>query len=186
MMPSTPARLFVAILPADPVRAALAGLMDGVGQARWTPPANLHLTLRFIGPVPPGAEERIEAALGGVRVQPFLLAADGTGRFPPRGQAGVLWAGVDGHPHLQQLRQQVDDRLLAAGIAFELRPFVPHFTLARVADASAGAVAQWLKRHRDFAGPAWRVDAFHLMASLAGAGGTEYRVRRTFPLQGAT
>src|SRR5690606_21147520 len=122
-------------------------------------------TLRFIGDVSENSRQLIEDALVEVRVRSFFLAAQTTGRFPPRGHPAVVWAGVDGHPHLHQLRQQVDDRLLATGVPFELRPFVPHFTLARTGDASAGGVEQWLKKHREFAGPAWRVDAFHLMAS---------------------
>ncbi len=175
-------RLFVAIQPTEPVRAALIALHGEIARARWTPPQHLHLTLRFIGGVSDSARQQIEDALSVVRVQPFFLAVEGAGRFPPRGHPSVVWAGIAGHPHLHQLRQQVDDRLLATGVPFELRPFVPHFTLARTSEASAGAVEQWLKQHRDFTGPAWRVDAFHLMVSDLKPEGAEHRVLKTFPL----
>jgi len=175
-------RLFVAIQPTEPVRATLIALTGDIARARWTPPQHLHLTLRFIGDVSDETRQRIEAALNLVRVQPFFLAVEGTGRFPPRGHPSVAWVGVAGHPHLHQLRQQVDDGLLAAGVSFELRPFVPHFTLARTGEASTGAVEQWVKQHRDFAGPAWRVDAFHLMISDLTPDGAEHRVLKTFAL----
>lgn len=165
-----------------PVREALTLLCDDIARARWTPPAQQHLTLRFIGDVSTESRQLIEDALGRVRVASFFLAVEGVGRFPPRGHPAVVWAGVNGHPHLHQLRQQVDDRLLGTGVPFELRPFVPHFTLARTAGSSAGAVEQWLKRHRDFAGPAWRVDAFHLVKSVTTPDGSAYTVLRTFPL----
>ena len=182
-MPIAPLqRLFVALQPTEPVRAALAGLIGDISHARWTPPPQLHITLRFIGEVSDFSRQQIEEALDRVRVQPFFLATKGAGRFPPRGHPSVVWAGVAGHPHLHQLRQQVDDRLLATGVPFELRPFVPHFTLGRTKEASAGAVEQWLKRHRDFTGPAWRVDAFHLMASDLLPEGVEHRVVKTFAL----
>ena len=175
-------RLFVAIQPTEPVRASLTALIGDLARARWTPPQHLHLTLRFIGDVADETRQRIESALDRVRVRSFFLAIEGTGRFPPRGHPSVTWAGVAGHPHLHQLRQQVDDGLLATGVSFELRPFVPHFTVARTNEASSGAVEQWLKQHRDFTGPAWRVDAFHLMASDLAPEGTEHRVLKTFPL----
>lgn len=175
-------RLFVAIQPTEPVRAALTGLIGDFPRARWTPPAQLHLTLRFIGDVSEESLQRVDDALARVRVQSFFLAVEGVGRFPPRGHPAVAWAGVTGHPHLDQLRQQVDDLLLTTGVPFELRPFVPHITLARTSAAAAGAVQQWLKTHRDFAGPAWRVEAFQLMASTLDPEGAEHRVLRTFSL----
>lgn len=176
-------RLFVALQPTDPARAALAALADDVPGVRWVPAAQLHLTLRFIGEVSADDAEKITAALSLVRVQPFFLELTGTGGFPPRGAPGVLWAGVGpGHPLLHQLRQQVDDRMLATGVPFELRPFIPHFTVGRCRDASPVPVAHWLKRHRDFAGPTWPVRQFHLMASNPANPSEGYRTLHTVPL----
>lgn len=175
-------RLFVSIQPSEPVRASLAELFDELARARWTPPHQLHLTLRFLGDVPDESRQEVETALAGVRVKPFFLAARGVGRFPPRGQPSVVWAGLEEHPHLHQLRQQVDDRLLTTSLRFELRPFVPHVTLARTGVCAKGAVDQWLRRHRDFEGPAWRVDAFQLVASELSSDGAEHTVVREFPL----
>ena len=177
-------RLFVAILPSTPVRAALAGLAEGLAHARWTSPDQFHLSLRFIGDVTDDQLHAVTEALTEVRVAPFPLGVEGTGRLPPRGQPNIVWAGVGrGHPLLHQLRQQVDDRLLTTGVPFELRPFVPHFTLGRTREASPATVAQWLKRHRDFVGPVWRVEDFHLMASLLTPSGALHRILRTLPLQ---
>ncbi len=177
-------RLFVAILPSGPVRAALAELAGDLAHARWTPPEQFHLSLRFIGEVTEEQLQAVAEALAKVRVAPFPLGVEGTGRFPPRGQPNVVWVGVGrGHPLLHQLRQQVDDRLLASGVPFELRPFVPHFTLGRTREASPATVAQWLKRHRDFVGPTWRVEDFHLMASLLTPAGAQHQILRTLPLR---
>lgn len=176
-------RLFVALPPSEPARAALASLADGLARARWTPAEQLHLTLRFIGDVTEDQKEAVREALARVTGAPFPLGVEGVGRFPPRGNPGVVWAGVgNGHPFLHRLRQQVDDRLLASGVPFELTPFVPHFTLGRVREAHPATVEQWLKRHRDFAGPVWRVETFHLMASDPAPGGVTHRVLETFPL----
>ncbi len=182
-MPPFVQRLFVALQPTEPVRASLTTLGGDIARARWIPPPQLHITLRFIGDVSEESRQHIEVALDRVRVRSFFLASESTGRFPARGHPAVVWAGVAAHPHLHQLRQQVDDGLLATGVFLELRPFAPHFTLARTVEASAGAVDQWLKTHRDFKGPAWRVDAFHLMASDLKPEGPEHRVLRSFPLE---
>ena len=176
-------RIFVALLPTDPARSALAALAEDVRGVHWARPELLHLTLRFIGEVDAAGRDKIIAALGHVHVRPFLLELTGAGVFPPRGQPGVLWAGVGpGHPLLHQLRQQVDDLLLGTGIPFELRPFVPHFTVGRCREAPPVMIAHWLKRHRDFAGPVWPVQGFHLMASEPVEGNASYRTLHTFPL----
>ncbi len=176
-------RLFVALLPTAPAQAALVDLMTGLEGLHWTPPAQLHLTLRFIGPVTDPEKERIAEALGRVAVRRFLLDLEGVRGFPPRGTPAILWAGVGrGHPLLHQLRQQVDDRLLNTGTPIALRPFEPHLTLARVREAPPVSVTHWLKRHREFAGPTWPVDTFHLMASEPQPGGSIYRLLRSFPL----
>ncbi len=182
-MPAERHRLFVALLPSEPARAALASLAGGPARARWTPPEQLHLTLRFIGDVSDTELQRVREALAAVQVGPFPLGVEGVGRFPPRGRPGVVWAGVGtAHPFLLRLRQQVDDRLLASGVPFALTPFAPHFTIGRVRESSPAAVEQWLKRHRDFAGPIWRAEAFHLMAGTPGPAGAVHRVVETFPL----
>ena len=56
-------RLFVALdLPED-LRDRLTHLQQGVPAARWVPPENMHLTLRFIGEVDGHQARDIDAAL---------------------------------------------------------------------------------------------------------------------------
>jgi len=184
-MPSPSLRLFVALEPSGPVRAALADLSSELPPAHWTPPEQIHLTLRFIGEVAEERAEAIESALEQVRVRSFLLEPEGVGGFPPRGHPQVLWAGVKSHPFLHQLRQQVDDFLLTVQPELELKPFVPHLTLARCREAPPVAVAHWLKRHRHFIAPVWPVGAFHLMSSELGPTGAAHQVRKKYPLLAA-
>ena len=106
-------RLFVALQPTEPVRTTLAGLSEDMAKVNWTPSPQFHITLRFIGEVSAAQARQMEEALARVRVRPFFLESEGVGGFPPRGRPHVLWAGVRSHPLLHQLRQQVDDFLLA-------------------------------------------------------------------------
>ena len=180
-------RLFVALLPTEPVRREISRLADGAEAVRWLPVEQYHLTLRFIGEVGAGLLPEMESALERVRVKPFLLDVGGVGGFPPRGHPSILWAGLSrGHPLLHQLRQQVDDYLLATSVPFEIRSFVPHITIGRCRDAPPVQVAHWLKKHRAFVGPAWPVDAFHLMVSERSGGALSYRSLRRFELEPAS
>ncbi len=80
-------RLFVAIDFPDAVNRRLAGLTGGVRGARWLPPEQFHLTLRFIGEVEDSALTEIAEALSEIRVAPFSLRLSGVGHFPPRGRS---------------------------------------------------------------------------------------------------
>lgn len=177
-------RCFLALELPEIHRSLLAGLAVRQRAFAWTPPEQLHITLRFIGDVD---SERISAlveALERVRVEPFILPLEGVGVFPPRGAPRVVWVGVgSGHPHLFQLRQRVDDALLSLGLEVDLRAFHPHATIARMqAGASAGAAAEFAKKHRAFVGPPFRVDRFALYASVLGPSGAEHELKATFLL----
>jgi 2'-5' RNA ligase len=177
-------RLFIAIPLPVPLRNQLMGLFDPLRSIVWTRPEQLHLTLRFLGAVDAECFDPIAAALERVRVEPFLLSLSSVGAFPPRGAARIIWVGVGhGHPRLNQLRQQIDDALLATGLPVDVRLFHPHVTLGRVKnDAAPGAAIEFLKRHRDFEGAPFRAEAFHLCASELRPGGAVHTLKREFRL----
>lgn len=180
-------RLFVAIaLPAS-VREQLAALYEPVRGIVWTRLEQLHLTLRFLGEVDVSLGDTLAAALTRVRVEPFVLPVAGIGVFPPRGPARVLWAGIGhGHPRLHQLRQQIDDTLLATGLALDVRFFQPHITLGRVkTETPPGVVAQFLKRRREFEAAPFRAESFQLYVSELKADGAVHTPKREFALQPA-
>jgi 2'-5' RNA ligase len=178
-------RLFIAISLPAPVREQLAALSEPMRSIAWTRPEQLHLTLRFLGEIEADWSEKLENALSRVQVEPFLLPLAGMGVFPPRGTARVIWVGVGhGHPRLHQLRQQIDDALLATGLPLDVRIFHPHVTLGRVKESGApAAAAEFLKRHREFEAAPFRVEAFQLYASELRPGGAVHTLKREFPLQ---
>ncbi len=139
-------RLFVAVnLPAEERRAiwdATAPLRESRLPVRWAGESSLHLTLRFLGEV---AQERIapiEAALQACvhGVKAFAVALGGVGAFPSLARPRVVWFGVERHPALELLANDVERSLMGLGFEPELRPFAPHLTLGR-AKHGAGAAA---------------------------------------------
>jgi 2'-5' RNA ligase len=182
-MPNSAERLFIAIGVPEPVRAEMVRLQRDAEGIAWAPTENLHLTLRFLGDVTAEQKSRLEERLERVQVEPFILPTEGVGAFPLKGPPSVVWCGVgSGHPRLFQLRQQVDDAVLAAGLDVDMRTFHAHITLGRCAPASAPAVKFWLQRHRDFAGAPFRVDAFGLYSSVLQPIGAKHSLRRRFAL----
>jgi 2'-5' RNA ligase len=164
------------------VRDCLAALAQPLPGVTWTRPAQLHVTLRFLGDVPVAKLDALTAHLSAIRVAEFILPVEGLGTFPPNRPPRSVWIGVGaGHPRLFQLRQRVDDALLAAGITVDLRNFHPHVTLARCTESAAG-IAGWLHQHRDAVAPPFRVEAFDLYASELCPSGAVHTLEHRFPL----
>jgi RNA 2',3'-cyclic 3'-phosphodiesterase len=176
-------RLFIALTLPAPVRDAITPLAEPIPGVTWTRSEQLHVTLRFLGDVTNTARESMVARLATIKVAPFILPLETVGAFPPNRPPRVLWVATGtGHPRLFQLRQRLDDALLASGLAVDLRTFHPHVTVARCADNAAPAVTHWLHTHRDFAAPPFRVESFDLYASELRPSGAVHTLKKSFPL----
>jgi 2'-5' RNA ligase len=141
-------RLFVAVEIDDAARRVAAAAVEAwrlaIGpalKARWVPPENMHVTVRFIGYVDGDrAPALIEALQAPLDIQPFDIELGGCGVFPPSGPPRTLWIGLrDGLPGFTSMRDALDERLRPFGFTPEPRPFNPHLTLARIKDAPKGA-----------------------------------------------
>lgn len=176
-------RLFLALALPAAVREVLAALAQPLPGVNWTRLDQLHLTLRFLGEVPPEKIAAVQSGLADVKIAPFLLPVEGCGTFPPNGPPRVLWAGIGaGHPRLFQLRQRIDDALLRSGLDFEVRTFHPHITLARCREGAGRAINAWLHAQREWVAPPFRVEAFDLCASELGPAGAVHTLLQRSPL----
>jgi 2'-5' RNA ligase len=96
---------------------------------KWSPPANLHITTRFIGEWPEPRLPELQAALAAIPPHaPIPIHIRNLGFFSNR----VFWAGVDAPPDLSALAAETDHALEPLGLKPEGRPFNPHLTLARI------------------------------------------------------
>lgn len=176
-------RLFVAIdLPED-VRDRLAGLCNGLPGARWVPPENMHVTLRFIGEVPDGDLPDIGDALDRVRAPAFPISLAGVGYFGSRRRVHALWAGVEKSPTLVDLQRKTESALQRAGLPPEERKFMPHVTLARLKDVKTERLGPWIEARNLFRAPPTIVTRFVLFSSFLSADGAIYQPEAEFPLQ---
>jgi 2'-5' RNA ligase len=130
-------RLFVALeIPAEvcaAVEAAFAPWRAPLPTARWVPPENLHVTVRFLGSVRPEVVDEVSSAVGSAAaaVAPFGTRLDGVGAFPSASRGRVLWAGL--HDPLGRMAELglALDAALGPTFRREVRAFRPHVTVAR-------------------------------------------------------
>jgi len=160
-------RLFVSIDPPPSIRKLLVHLDPHIRGVRWTVGDQIHLTLGFFPDVPEDVDLALREKLAAIEFGAFFLPVEGVGTFPSKGHVKIIWMGVgQAHPHLFQLHKRVQEAALAVGIEPELRPWHPHFTLARCREnISGGALRKFLKSNTDLDAGMFRVEAFHLYCS---------------------
>lgn len=130
-------RLFVAVEVPEVVKRSVAAAIEPWEQlfpnARWLPPEDWHITLKFLGATERGLLPWVEETIGAVASAhaPIEAQLASLGAFPTSGRARVLWAGVD-DPE-DRLAELVTDleAALAEEFPVEVRRFHPHLTVAR-------------------------------------------------------
>jgi 2'-5' RNA ligase len=101
---------------------------------RWLPEENYHITLNYLGEISLEKVEMIKAMLAEVshRHVYFHLKLHGLGAFPEIKEGRVIWMDVQNSMALRALQEDCEARLIELGFSFEIRPYVPHLTLARL------------------------------------------------------
>lgn len=187
--PSETWRTFIALpLPTDwqcALSSAIGQLSASIppDAVRWTAPANIHLTLRFLGATDPATVPAIIARLRqSVPGTPAPgLSLCGLGAFPARREPRIIWAGLAGDLEmLGKLQGIAESVAVALGWPAERRPFRPHLTLGRVRDRASANQRRAVLRTIDTATipPAsiWQPDAVRLYRSVLTPQGPIYTI----------
>jgi len=162
-------RLFVALDLPWSLRTQLSDLAAGLAGARWVPPENYHITLRFIGETPRHQAEEIDLSLAVLRGRGFTIELAGVGTMEKAGRVTALWAGVARNQALDHLQSKIETALQRAGLPAERRRFLPHVTLARLDDRAAEPrLAGWVQSHNLFRSTPVAVEHFTLFSSQLG------------------
>jgi 2'-5' RNA ligase len=150
--------------------------------ARWSPPENLHITLRFAGEIAESLAEDLDSALSAVNVQAFEITLAGVGAFGEHLAPHTLWAGVEANDVLIRLRGRCETAARRAGLKPDTRAWKPHVTLAYLRGADPGRVATWTSANNLLRLAPFRADAFGLYSSWRSRDGSVYRLERRYPL----
>lgn len=180
-------RAFVALLPPAEIRSRLTLLQFLLPLPRRVDPADLHLTLAFLGEVPGPVLADLDAGLAGLRFAPFDLALAGAGLFGGA-QPRSAWAGVAPCEPLDRLQARVERLARQAGARIEARRFAPHVTLGRFAPPAPDdrlRLERAVAAEAGFGAGPWRVEEVALMRSWGPGEGQRYQVLAGYPLTAA-
>jgi 2'-5' RNA ligase len=125
-------RLFIALYPDTAARDAMHQLARNLVKesgGRVVPAANLHVTLKFLGPVDPSTQACLQQQLDHVRAQHFKLRFS---RIEYRKRQQMLWAAPADLPDaVVELAEMVERSAIDCGLPPNNHTFSPHITLAR-------------------------------------------------------
>lgn len=159
-----------------------AGL--GSREAKWVRPEQMHLTLKFLGPVEDSDVTQVCAMVQETasRYEAFELTCKGVGVFGR--PARVVWAGCEGGRTLAEMQRELDRRFTQAGWAAENRAFTAHLTLCRIKSAAAGfaLTEASVPFEKEVFGSVW-VDSVAVYESCLTSAGPDYRVVSRAPLR---
>lgn len=138
-------------------------------RARETPPAQVHMTVQFIGDTGerelPAVQESVERAAAGLPA--FDLRATRLATLPERGPVRLVAAFTDAPPQLIELHRRLVARL--ARTARKGDRFNPHLTLVRFGGSAAPG-----RLDVPWTGAAFRVGHVLLMRSILKPTGAEH------------
>lgn len=127
-------RLFIAVNLNDEIKDHLTKFISQLKansiKGNFTRRENLHITLVFLGEVPKENISLVKQAMEEIQSAPFQLSLSGLGSFDRRGDH-LYWIGIEGCKSLNDIYQQLREKLTSSGFVLENRPFNPHLTIGR-------------------------------------------------------
>jgi 2'-5' RNA ligase len=162
-------RLFVALWPADDLRAELVRVTRDYAAAsggRLVPAENLHITLAFLGSIGESRLEAIKQVMGRVAVEPFELLFGKIAWWEP--QRLLCLEPEAGHDRIGALVEKLRTSLRESGFEVETRIFRPHVTLAREVTRECRVGSTEPIR--------WPVQRIELIDSKPGKAGSRYSI----------
>ena len=186
-------RAFVAVRMNEHVEESVAKTIDELKHphdaVRWVPRANLHITLKFLGPaVDPHRLQQLTTGLHQLasRTAPFEVAAVGVGAFPNIEHPRAIWVGLHSvQPGaLAALAARLETVTAEYGFEREKRRWTGHLTIGRVRDELIKAETRDALREtqqREFG--VSKIESLTLYRSRLGPDGAHYEALATFLFQ---
>jgi 2'-5' RNA ligase len=178
-------RTFIGVDLGKAIRDRIVALQETLARSgtdvKWVEPANLHVTLLFLGEVD---EREVPAvcrvvAEGAQEQAPFMMSVETAGCFPNPRRPRVLWVGVgEGAQPLCALHDALEGPLLELGCyRREERQYAPHITLGRVkSDRPTDSLGAALARQADWKGGEIAVREMLVMSSELTPKGPVYTI----------
>jgi RNA 2',3'-cyclic 3'-phosphodiesterase len=191
-----PVRLFFSINPPpnvihhlsaiqSEVRKVLETGFDSQRAVRWIRPTQFHLTILFLGNIPPMEIASLEMTANEVMAsfkELPVLTLSGIGSFPAFHRPRVLWVGCRSNGLLQQLQSVFLAAFTKKVPLRENERSYPHITIARFRHLPRRfAERMRILSEKDwFPESIWRVNSVSLMRSVPAPEGAEYTCLSNF------
>ena len=145
-------------------------------------PKNIHITVRFLGPISPEVVEKVYSAMKNVKFTPFNIQLSGLGVFPTMNYPRVVWAGItDGAGQLKSIFEQLEPQIHDLGFAPDPNGFSPHLTIARVrSGANKQRLVDLVQRQENFDFGIIRADSLRLKKSQLSLRGPAYSTLKEY------
>ena len=164
-------KLFISVNLPKEVKDYLWELKEefrGLGNFRFEPKRNYHITLKFLGEIEEGRLDYIRQRLSGVNFYSFRTSLRGLGNFDSEPKDNML-----------QLARKVDEHLIEYPNDFQ---FSDHITLARIKSLkNKKELEKRLKIHVEHI--EFKISSFELMKSESSKDGPRYTVLETYSLE---
>jgi 2'-5' RNA ligase len=158
-------------------------ISNGLPGARWVPPENFHITLRFVGEVDHDVAEDVHDALARIEAPECDIALNGLDWFGNKWKASNVYARVQKTDALVHLQRKVESAVVRTGLKPESRKFCPHVTLGRLRNTTLDEVAQYVRERHAPEPTRFTADHFVLYSSFLTPKGPIYQAAAEYPLQ---
>ncbi len=145
-------------------------------------PKNIHVTIRFLGPINPEMVEKVYGAMKEVKFVPFNIQLQGLGVFPTINYPRVGWAGITlGAEELRSIFEQLEPKIHDLGFAPDPNGFSPHLTIGRVrSGANKQRRVDLVQRQENYDFGAIRADCLRLKRSQLSPKGPTYTTLKEY------
>ena len=174
-------RLFTGLSMPDHIVTRLTWAIDELrptADLRWSKPANLHITTKFIGAWPEDRLPELQSTLAALEPPgSFEVTVSHFGFWPNPHQPSIFFAAVQPSAELQTVARRIDEALAVLGCEPEKHVYSPHVTLARVKRANIGALREKvaaMANMNNFDFGSFTPQEFHLYSSTPSPEGSVY------------
>ncbi|MDR0372125.1 MAG: RNA 2',3'-cyclic phosphodiesterase [Nitrososphaerota archaeon] len=157
-------------------------LMQTNADLKMVDPQNIHITVRFLGPIQPEMVEKIYTTMKNIKFTPFNIQLSGLGVFPTINYPRVVWAGItDGADQLKSIFEQLEPQIHDLGFAPDPNGFSPHLTIARVrSGANKQRLVDFVQRQENYDFGNIRANCLRLKKSQLSPKGPAYSTLKEY------
>jgi RNA 2',3'-cyclic 3'-phosphodiesterase len=184
-------RTFICIDLPESIKERIEKLQGALRQidapVSWVKPANIHVTVKFLGDVRQAEIPLVAAACKRATgsCSPFQVTVGSTGCFPSPRNPSVLWIGISQMSDaLMRLRNAIEEELAREGFTREAKKFKPHLTIARLRNPRTAKQVADAFMTCGFADESFPATEVIVMRSDLSPQGSLYTPQAVIPLKG--